>query len=234
MAKREEKRKERRRTALNCSSGVETETEERKRWKREAALHIDEFTSRPNPSCHCRPEGSSNPRTVVYDIDEKSQLSVSLPLSLSLDATWPISALVAVVPLRSPFLSLPPLLVPSWFHIDEFIAGTARSIVTKIVYDIDSSFYVNPVSEWFWSTCRGRAFCIRTRTRHERGGERNNVVRTCASGRRTCRVQGGKREEEGGETTSYRRIYEETDGTPKLTVRSVALCHRYANWAQLA
>lgn len=35
------------------------------------------------------------------------------------------------------------------FRIDEFIAGTARSIVTKIVYDIDSSFYVNPVSEWF-------------------------------------------------------------------------------------
>lgn len=200
-------------------------------------MHIDEFTSRPNPSCHCRPEGSSNPRTVVYDIDEKSQLSVSLPLSLFLSMQHGQSALsLRLFLFDLPFsLSLPPFLVPSWFHIDEFIAGTARSIVTKIVYDIDSSFYVNPVSEWFWSTCRGRAFCIRTRTRHERRRERNNVVRTCASGRRTCRVQEGRGREGGGkETTSYRRIYEETDGTPKLTVRSVALCHRYANWAQLA
>lgn len=112
-------------------------------------------------------------------------------------------------------------------HIDEFIAGTARSIVTKIVYDIDSSFYVNPVSEWFWSTCRGRAFCIRTRTRREE----ENVTMSCERVRRVVvRVASRGRERRW----CYRRIYEETDGAPKLTVCSVALCHRYANWAQLA
>lgn len=63
-----------------------------------------------------------------------------------------------------------------WFHIDEFIVDTARSIVTKIVYDIDSSFYVNPVSEWFWSTWRdeyahfafGRAYAIEHREERKR------------------------------------------------------------------
>lgn len=70
----------------------------------EAALHIDEFTSRSNPSCHCRPEGSCNPRMVVYDIDEKSRLSLSFCLSLffSLDViflstTRPINVFFAVV-----------------------------------------------------------------------------------------------------------------------------------------
>lgn len=78
-------------------------------------------------------------------------------------------------------------------HIDEFIAGTARSIVTKIVYDIDSSFYVNPVSEWFWSTCRGRAFCIRTRTRQEE----ENVTMSCERMRRVV-VHVSFRDETGG------------------------------------
>jgi len=167
-------------------------------------------------------------RWFMISTKSRSSLFPSLPPppSLSLDATWPISALVAIVPLRSPFLSLSLPLIPSWFHIDEFIAGTARSIVTKIVYDIDSSFYVNPVSEWFWSTCRGRAFCIRTRTRWEE----EKVTMSCERVRWVV-VRVASR---GGEMTSYRRIYEETDGTPKLTVCSVALCHRYANWAQLA
>jgi len=109
-----------------------------------------------------------------FMISTKSRVALCFPLSsslfLSFDATQPISLWL--------FLSSPPPLslsfslsvFPSWSHIDEFIADTARFIVTKIVYDIDSSFYVNPVSEWFWSTCRGRAFCIRTRTR--RAGRR--------------------------------------------------------------
>jgi len=94
---------------------------------------------------------------------------VSLARTIFLFASRPIGALVAVVPLRiSPlphrlFFAPSPVAVSSRSHIDEFIAGTARAIVTKIVYDIDSSFYVNPVSEWFWSTWREseHAFCIR-------------------------------------------------------------------------
>lgn len=103
--------------------------------------------------------------------------------------------------------------------IDEFIASTARSIVTKIVYDIDSSFYVNPVSEWFWSTCRGRAFCIRTRTREE-----ENITMSCERVRRiVVRVvsEGRGRDEL---STNLRG-----NGRSPETHGSVALCHRYAN-----
>jgi len=162
---------------------------------------------------------------VVYDIDEKSQFSVSLFLSLSMQHGQ--SALSLWFLFNLPFsLSL---LVPSWFHIDEFITGTAQSIVTKIVYDIDSSFYVNPVSEWFWSTCRGRAFCIRTRTRQEV----ENVTMSCKC---VCRVVvrvvfGGRRKGDDELSTNLRGNGRnpETHG-----VLCIALCHRYANWAQLA
>lgn len=152
-------------------------------------MHIDEFTSRPNPSCHCRPEGSSNPRTVVYDIDESRVFfsfhlcsSASLFLSIqSSSSEHSQSALSLRLFLSSFFLSVSLCVSFSprsllWFHIDEFIVDTARSIVTKIVYDIDSSFYVNPVSEWFWSTWRdeyahfafGRAYAIEHREERKR------------------------------------------------------------------
>lgn len=146
----------------------------------ESVLHIDEFTTRSDPTLSLnlflllpppRPfpskEGRSfNPRTVVYDIDEKSMPSL-FPSLFSESANR-----------RPPCNFIPPSLIcfyseeregkrerytyiymkdsppfsPS--HIDEFIANTARSIVTKIVYDIDSSFYVNPVSEWLRLTRR--------------------------------------------------------------------------------
>lgn len=80
--------------------GAEEEATE----EREAALHIDEFTSRPNPSCHCRSEESLNPRTVVYDIDEKSQLSAPLSLSISVPMQHGQSALS----LRLFLFDLPP------------------------------------------------------------------------------------------------------------------------------
>lgn len=134
----------------------------------ESVLHIDEFTT-PTRTRPCRsilffllPRPSSlggkkffNPRTVVYDIDEKSMRLSSFPESANRR--------------RPSCNSIPPSLICFYRkrerereilttfphpHIDEFIANTARSIVTKIVYDIDSSFYVNPVSEWLCLTRR--------------------------------------------------------------------------------
>jgi len=122
-------------------------------------------------------------------------------------------------------------------HIDEFIAGTARAIVTKIVYDIDSSFYVNPVSEWFWSTWREseHAFCIRTDA-HTPERECRQQCRANVCDSASCMSRG---EENGGSGGQRQRGELSTNlrgngRTPKVTVRSAALCHRYANWAQLA
>lgn len=140
----------------------------------ESVLHIDKFTTRSDPTLSLnlflllpppRPfpskEGRSfNPRTVVYDIDEKSMPSLFL-----CSPNRPIGALRAISSLHPwsaftvkrerdihIYIWRTHHLSPS--HIDEFIANTARSIVTKIVYDIDSSFYVNPVSEWLRLTRR--------------------------------------------------------------------------------
>lgn len=73
--------------------------------------------------------------------------------TIFLSVTRPISFLVAVIPLRSPFLSssLCFLSLPGFISTN-LSPGAAWSIVTKIVYDIDSSFYVNPVSEQFCPT----------------------------------------------------------------------------------
>lgn len=201
----------------------------------ESVLHIDEFTSQSNPSCH----------------------STSLLLSPSafLDAPPggkfqpPNSGLWyrrEVVPLRCRFLSLfferpigaldaipSPLPRPAFarhlspFHIDEFIVGTARPIVTKIVYDIDSSFYVNPVSEWFCLTqcMRGESFCTRNRTK-PRSCMRVHTstyagcsfsVRVASLRVNSCANFDATR---GTPGMNYRRIYEETDGSLELTVLS--------------
>ena len=87
---------------------------------------------------------------MFYDIDEKSSLSVIRESSFSVLQTANRRPRCNTIPLPLVcFYEERQSLHLSPFRIDEFIAGTARSIVTKIVYDIDSSFYVNPVSEWF-------------------------------------------------------------------------------------
>ena len=91
------------------------------------------------------------PRTLFYDIDEKT-LSLSLFFFLCCLRTANRRPRRNIIPLAPVCFSQWESLHLSPSRIDEFIACTARSIVTKIVYDIDSSFYVNPVSERFWLT----------------------------------------------------------------------------------
>lgn len=63
------------------------------------------------------------------------------------------------------------------------------------------------------------------------GGERgNNVVRTCALGRRACRVQ----REEGRDAELSTNLRGNGRNPETHGVLRIALCHRYANWAQLA
>ena len=141
---------------------------------RESVLHIDEFTSQSGPSSVTQPTSSSssvrfarpgsfNPLPercfMISTRNRRLFLSLSLTLSITLFlCCFPVPRTANRRPRRN---TIPLALVcfpqreslhlsPS--RIDEFIAGTARSIVTKIVYDIDSSFYVNPVSERFCLT----------------------------------------------------------------------------------
>lgn len=132
----------------------------------ESVLHIDEFTTRSNPTLSLnlffllpRPfpsEGRS------FSTPERWFMISTKSRCVSLPSPFPESA-----NRRPPCNSIPPSLICFYRkrereifttfphpHIDEFIANTARSIVTKIVYDIDSSFYVNPVSEWLCLTRR--------------------------------------------------------------------------------
>lgn len=227
--RRKDKKREGRRSESGCSSRSKT------RWRRGSdgrekllCISTNLRAGRTRRVTVARREVPTPEQWFMISTKSRSSLFPSLSLTRYNTANqrsrWGYSSSISL----SLSLSLPPRFwsLPGT-HIDEFIAGTARSIVTKIVYDIDSSFYVNPVSEWFWSTCRGRAFCIRTRTRREE----ENVTMSCERVRRVVvRVASRGRERRW----CYRRIYEETDGAPKLTVCSVALCHRYANWAQLA
>lgn len=68
------------------------------RWKREKLICISTNlrAGQTRRVTVARSWGSCNPRTVVYDIDEKSRLSFSLDV-IFLSTTWPINVFVAVV-----------------------------------------------------------------------------------------------------------------------------------------